>query len=305
MTIEGVDRVIEVMGLSRRFGRALALDDVALDVPRGVVFGLVGENGAGKTTLIKHLMGLLRAESGTVRVLGGDPVTQPVEVLSRIGYLSEDRDLPDWMRIGELLNYLRAFYPTWDVSLAEQLRKDFDLDAGARIKGLSQGQRARVGLVGALAYRPDLLVLDEPSTGLDPIVRRDILAAIIRTIADEGRTVFFSSHLLDEVERVADSVALIDRGRIVLSGPLDEIKRGHRRLSLRFDEPQPKPPALPGSVVCDGFGRDWTAVCPGPLDRIAEQAAGLGGRIVEDRTPSLDEIFVAQIGGRRHASVED
>jgi ABC-2 type transport system ATP-binding protein len=304
MTTEGVDRVIEVSGLSRRFGRALALDDVALDVPRGVVFGLVGENGAGKTTLIKHLLGLLRAESGRVRVLGGDPVAQPVEVLARVGYLSEDRELPDWMRIGELLNYLRAFYPTWDVALAERLRKDFDLDAEARIKGLSQGQRARVGLVAALAYRPDLLVLDEPSTGLDPIVRRDILAAIIRTIADEGRTVFFSSHLLDEVERVADSVALIDRGRIVLSGPLDEIKRGHRRLALRFDEPQPQPPALAGSVVCDGFGRDWTAVCPGPIDRIVEQAAGLGGRVVDERTPSLDEIFVAQVGGRRHAPVE-
>jgi ABC-2 type transport system ATP-binding protein len=304
MTTEGVDRVIEVSGLSRRFGRALALDDVALDVPRGVVFGLVGENGAGKTTLIKHLLGLLRAESGRVRVLGGDPVAQPVEVLARVGYLSEDRELPDWMRIGELLNYLRAFYPTWDVALAEQLRKDFDLDAEARIKGLSQGQRARVGLVAALAYRPDLLVLDEPSTGLDPIVRRDILAAIIRTIADEGRTVFFSSHLLDEVERVADSVALIDRGRVVLSGPLDEIKRGHRRLTLRFDEPQPHPPALAGSVVCDGFGRDWTAVCPGPIDRIVEQAAGLGGRVVEENTPTLDEIFVAQVGGRRHAMME-
>ncbi len=151
MTTEGVGGVIEVAGLSRRFGRALALDGVQLEVPRGVVFGLVGENGAGKTTLIKHLLGLYRAETGTVRVLGADPVAQPVEVLSRVGYLSEDRDLPDWMRIGELLNYLRAFYPTWDVALAEQLRDDFDLDPNARIKGLSQGQRARVGLVGALA----------------------------------------------------------------------------------------------------------------------------------------------------------
>jgi len=304
MTTDGVNRVIDVSGLSRRFGRALALDDVTLEVPRGLVFGLVGENGAGKTTLIKHLLGLYRAQTGTVRVLGGDPVTQPVEVLSRIGYLSEDRDLPDWMRIAELLNYLRAFYPTWDAALADRLRNDFDLDPEARIKSLSQGQRARVGLVGALAYRPDLLVLDEPSTGLDPIVRRDILAAIIRTIADEGRTVFFSSHLLDEVERVADSVALIDRGRIVLSGPLDEIKQSHRSVTLRFDEPQSRPPALAASVVCDGFGRDWTAVCPGSIETLAEQAAGLGGRIVEDRTPSLDEIFVAQVGRPRHASVE-
>ena len=304
MTTDGVDGVIEVSGLSRRFGRSLALDDVNLGVPRGLVFGLVGENGAGKTTLIKHLLGLYRAQTGTVRVLGGDPVTRPVEVLARVGYLSEDRDLPDWMRIGELLNYLKAFYPTWDAALADRLRDDFDLDPKARIKSLSQGQRARVGLVGALAYRPDLLVLDEPSTGLDPIVRRDILAAIIRTIADEGRTVFFSSHLLDEVERVADSVALIDQGRIILSGPLDQVKQSHRSVTLRFDEPQSHPPALAGSVVSDGFGRDWTAVCPGPIEALAEQAAGLGGRIVEDRTPSLDEIFVARVGRRRHALVE-
>jgi ABC-2 type transport system ATP-binding protein len=304
MTTEGGNGVIEVSGLSRRFGRALALDDVQLEVPKGLVFGLVGENGAGKTTLIKHLLGLYRPQTGTVRVLGGDPVTQPVEVLSRIGYLSEDRDLPDWMRISELLNYLRAFYPTWDSNLADRLRDDFELDPKARIKGLSQGQRARVGLVAALAYRPDLLVLDEPSTGLDPIVRRDILAAIIRTIADEGRTVFFSSHQLDEVARVADSVALIDRGRIVLSGPLDEIKQSHRRVTLRFDDPQTQPPALAGSVVCDGFGRDWTAVTPGSIEAVAEQAAGLGGRIVEEHTPSLDEVFIARIGGRRHALVE-
>ncbi len=148
----------------------MALDGVNLDVPRGVVFGLVGENGAGKTTLIKHLLGLLKAQTGTVRVFGLDPVREPVDVLARIGYLSEDRDLPDWMRLTELLRYLRAFYPTWDDRFAEDLRRQFDLDPHARIKTLSQGQRARVGLLAALAYRPELLVLDEPSTGLDPIV---------------------------------------------------------------------------------------------------------------------------------------
>jgi len=200
---------------------------------------------------------------------------------------------------------LRAFYASWDDAFAEDLRSRFDLDPRARIKTLSQGQRARVGLMAALAYRPELLVLDEPSTGLDPIVRREILAAIIRTIAEEGRTVLFSSHLLDEVERVSDHVALIDHGRIVLSEPLDAIKASHRRLTLRFSEPLTQPPALLGSVRWEGFGHEWSTVCSGSSEQIEGQAAGIGARIVEEHTPSLDEIFIARVATRRNAGVKE
>jgi ABC-2 type transport system ATP-binding protein len=237
--------VIDIVDLTRRFGERTALASVSLLLPRGAVYGLVGANGAGKTTLIKHLLGLLRPESGSVRVFGLDPVADPVGVLSRIGYLSEENDLPGWMRVDELIAYSRAFYPGWDHAYAKELRQAFGLDQSARIKTLSRGQRARAGLLVALAYRPDLLVLDEPSSGLDPIVRRDILGAILRTIADDGRTVLFSSHLLDEVEEVADHVTMIAAGRIVLSGPLEAIRMAHR---------------------------------------------------VDDRVPSLDEIFVAKVG---------
>jgi ABC-2 type transport system ATP-binding protein len=296
--------LVRIDSLSRRFGRTRALDTLSLEIPRGAVFGLVGENGAGKTTLIKHVLGLLKAQAGSVRVFGRDPVRDPVGVLGRVGYLSEDRDLPDWMTVGELLHYQRAFYPGWDDSLATQLRDRFELSPGAAIKGLSQGQRARTCLLAALAYRPELLVLDEPSTGLDPIVRRDILAAIIRTVADEGRTVLFSSHLLDEVERMADRIAMIDRGRIVLSGPLEEVKAAHRRLTLRFDEPRSRPPQLAGALYSEGFGRDWTALCRAPADSLADQAASLGARIVQDEIPSLDEIFVARVRSRELANVE-
>ncbi len=236
--------IISVSELTRRFGAKTALDSVSLSLPRGAVYGLVGANGAGKTTLIKHILGLLRAESGSVRVFGLDPVADPVAVLSRIGYLSEENDLPGWMRVDELIRYSRAFYPGWDDAYAEELRQAFALDPAAKIKTLSKGQKARAGLLIALAYRPELLVLDEPSSGLDPIVRRDILGAVIRTIADEGRTVLFSSHLLEEVEQVADHVTMISQGRIVLSAPLDAIKESHRRRvrSTRSSSPMSERP---------------------------------------------------------------
>jgi ABC-2 type transport system ATP-binding protein len=220
--------VIDISGLTRRFGDKTALDSVSLSLPRGAVYGLVGANGAGKTTLIRHIMGLLRAETGAVRVFGLDPVADPVAVLSRIGYLSEENDIPGWMRVDELIHYSRAFYPDWDDPYAEELRDAFALDPAAKIRTLSKGQKARMGLLIALAHQPDLLVLDEPSSGLDPIVRRDILGAVVRTIADEGRTVLFSSHLLEEVEQVADHVTMIHQGTIALSAPLREIKESHR-----------------------------------------------------------------------------
>jgi ABC-2 type transport system ATP-binding protein len=292
------DTVIEITGVTRRFGPKVALDNIRLTVPRGVVFGLVGANGAGKTTLIKHVLGLLKAMTGTVRVFGRDPVADPEGVLSRIGYLSEDNDLPGWMRIHELLRYTRAFYAGWDDEYAEKLRQQFALDPMAKVKHLSKGQRARAGLLIALAHRPELLVLDEPSSGLDPLVRREILGAIIRTIAEEGRTVLFSSHLLDEVERVSDHVAMINHGRIIFAAPLDHLKETHRRLTLRFAEPRPQPPVLAGALTWEGAGHEWTTVCTGRLGEFHAAAVAHGARIVEEHVPSLDEIFVAQVGTR-------
>lgn len=289
--------IIDIRRVTRQFGTKLALDDISLTVPRGGVFGLIGGNGAGKTTLIKHILGLLKAQQGTVQVFGLDPVANPVGTLGRIGYLSEDRDLPDWMRVGELMRYTQAFFPNWDEAYAEELREAFDLDAKARIKTLSRGQRARAGLLVALAHRPELLVLDEPSSGLDPVVRRDILGAIIRTIADEGRTVLFSSHLLDEVERVADRVAIIHHGRIMLTAPMDEIKAGHRRLTLRFGQSHDQPPTLVGTLSFEGRGAEWTYTCSGESDQLRRAAEAIGATVVDDAALSLDEIFVSRIQG--------
>jgi len=231
-----------------------------------------------------------------VRVFGQDPVAAPVAVLGRVGYLSEQPDLPGWMRVDELICYTKAFYPRWDSAYAAQMLKQFGLNPAQRISTLSKGQMAKAGLLVAQAYRPDLLLLDEPSSGLDPLVRRDILEAVIRTVADDGRTVFFSSHLLEEIERVSDHVAMVHHGKMVLHGPLDEIKAQHRRFVLSFEATQEKAPLIAGAVSVSGLGREWTVICNGARNELPGVAARLGARIVGEGAPSFNEIFVAHAG---------
>ena len=290
--------VIEVDSLCRRFRKKTALDHVNLRLEQGTVLGLVGENGAGKTTLIKHLLGLFKAQSGTVRVFGLDPVLNPKDVLSRIGFLSEDRDMPEWMTVQQYMTYTRAFYSTWDTSYAESLISQFALDTSQKIKNLSRGERAKTGLLMALAYKPDLLLFDEPSSGLDPVVRRDMLGAIVRTIAEEGRTVVLSSHLLDEVERVADTIVMIHQGQIILSDRMEQIRGDFHRLTLRLEAPSETCPALPGMLSCEGGPVEWSLVCKENLETIRRTAEELNTQIVDLTNPTLDDIFVAHAKGK-------
>lgn len=285
--------IIDIQNVTRSFGSNVALSGISLSQEKGTVLGLVGENGSGKTTIIKHLLGLLKPDQGSVRVFGLDPVAEPVPVLAQIGYLSEVDILPGWMKVSELQRYMQGFYPTWDQAYADQLVREFNLDRNARLLGLSKGQRARAGLMAALAYKPELLLLDEPSSGLDPIVRRDILAAIVRTIADEGRTVLFSSHLLAEVDRVADRVAMIMNGKIAFCEPLDGLKEGHLSLTVVFQQARPVAPRFDGAVGAEGQGKEWTVVYKGSLDGAQSAVADVDGSVAEHRYASLDEIFVA------------
>jgi ABC-2 type transport system ATP-binding protein len=169
------------------------------------------------------------------------------------------------------------------------------LDLRQKVGTLSRGQRARAGLVTALAHRPDLLLLDEPSSGLDPVVRQDILGAIVRTVAEEGRTVLFSSHLLDEIERVADRVALVHGGRVVMSNALDEIKCSHRRLTVRFAQPQYSVPQLQGALHCTGEGHEWTFLANGGSEELKQAVTERGGTVLEESAPSLEEIYVSHV----------
>jgi ABC-2 type transport system ATP-binding protein len=291
--------VVDVNNVSRSFNGKRALDGVSFRATAGQVYGLVGANGAGKTTLLKHLLGLWRAATGSVRVFGLDPVRDPVGVLGRVGYLSEERELPEWMSVDELMRYTQAFHRTWDTAYARQMLESFALDPSKTIKELSKGMRAQAGLIAAVARRPELLILDEPSSGLDAAVRRDILDAIIRTVADDGRTVIFSSHLLDEVERMSDHVTMMDHGRVTVSGALDDVRSGYQRSHVQFIEHFEQPPVLETALSMEGGGRSWSVVHSGSIERFHHSVLALGGEVVESRHATLEEIFLARTGRSR------
>src|SRR5690606_1429617 len=181
-----------------------------------------------------------------------------------------------------------------DEAYARKLIDTFALDLSKKVKDLSKGIRAQAGFVAAVAHRPELLILDEPSSGLDAVVRRDILDAVVRAVADDGRTVIFSSHLLEEVERMSDHVTLIEQGRVTLSGPLDETRRGYKHSRLRFAKPFDTAPLLDGALAIEGGGRSWSVVHSSPLEQFRQSVAALGGEVVESRDATLEEIFLAR-----------
>jgi ABC-2 type transport system ATP-binding protein len=258
------------------------------------VFGLVGLNGAGKTTLIRHLMGLLKAKHGTVRVLGENPVESPEALLKRIGYMTEEDSLPKWMRVGDMLDFSRSLYPNWDDAYCKELCEMFSLTRTDKLSEMSKGQRARVGLLIAIAHRPELLILDEPSSGLDPIARSDILEAIIRTVSEDGRTVLFSSHLLDEVDRVCDSVALMCEGTMIESITVEKLERRYSEIICRPDENWASPPSVTGVFGWKSSVDEWSAVVD--QETLQDSAKLEALSITQTREISLLRWFAARTG---------
>jgi ABC-2 type transport system ATP-binding protein len=185
------------------------------------------------------------------------------------------------------------------VTYERELLETFALDPSKKIKELSKGMRAQVGLITAVAHRPELLILDEPSSGLDAVVRRDILDAIVRAVADDGRTVIFSSHLLDEVERMSDHVTLINQGRVTLNGALDEVRGAHQRSRVRFVEHFDQPPVLDTALAMEGGGRTWSVIHSGPLEQFRRSVLERGGEVIESRDATLEEIFLVRAGRGR------
>lgn len=284
------DGAVDIQGLSRRFRGKNALHEVNMQIPVGSVFGLVGLNGAGKTTLIRHIIGAYKAQQGRVVVLGGDPVVEPQVVLKKIGYLTEEDSLPRWMRVGDLIDFSRAIYPTWDEAYAKRLCEQFELSRKSNLSDLSKGQRARAGLLVAIAHRPQLLVLDEPSSGLDPVARGDILEAIIRTISDEGRTVLFSSHLLDEVERVCDCIAMMHEGQIVESLTIDQLQDRYCEV-IGLGALADVAGRFPQAFGWRQIGEEWSVVVG--CEWLSQQVDSRQFGVIERRDISLERWFLA------------
>jgi ABC-2 type transport system ATP-binding protein len=223
--------VIETIDLARRFGKLDAVEGLNVQVNRGSLFAFVGPNGAGKTTTLKMLLNLLKPTSGTAIVLGTDSRQLGPRELQRIGYVSENQELPDWMTVDQLIAYVRPFYPKWDDDLCGKLRRDLDLTSRLPVKSFSRGMRMKAALLVSLAYRPELVVLDEPFSGLDPLARDELIRALLELAGEHNWTTLISSHDIDEVERLADSIAFINQGRIFVTESVqDLVGKYHRPL---------------------------------------------------------------------------
>jgi ABC-2 type transport system ATP-binding protein len=227
--------MIAATDLVKRFRSVRVLDHLNLTVPEGSVFGLAGPNGAGKTTTIKILMNILRPNSGRASVLGVDSCALGPETLANIGYVSENQELPEWMTVQYLLAYLKPFYPTWDDQRAEQLIRQFDLPLDRRLRHLSRGMRMKAALAASLAYRPPLLIMDEPFSGLDPLVREELIEGLLESAGET--TILISSHDLAEIESFASHIGYLDRGRLQLSEEMTSLTARFREVEVMVDSP--------------------------------------------------------------------
>jgi ABC-2 type transport system ATP-binding protein len=224
--------IIETRGLTRRFWRTEAVRDLHLSIEAGTITALLGANGAGKSTTLKMLMNLLNPTSGSAQVLGVDSRRLGEKERACIGYIAEGQSLPMWMTVRQLLDYCRPFYPTWDRNLEAALLQQFDLPVDRPLKNLSRGMVMKAALVSTLSYRPKLLLLDEPFSGLDPVVRDEFVQGLLTASSDEGWTVVVSSHDVEEVERLADNVVFLDRGRLRFSESAESLQRRFRRVEV-------------------------------------------------------------------------
>ena len=284
---------IETIDLWKRYDDVEALRGLDLQVPVGSICGFLGRNGAGKTTTIKVLLGMAKATKGEARLLG-QPAAD-AEVRRRVGFVSDEKDLYDYMTVDEIIAFTRPFFPKWRTDLEQKYRQKFELPAGRDIKDLSRGTRTKLALLLALCRGADLLILDEPTSGLDPAMAEDVLQALVGHVAGEEMTVFFSSHQIAEVDQIADHIAIVDRGRMVLAGALDDVRESYQRVQLVFAGDAPRVQLKsPGVVRVTRDGRVLT-VLTRERDALIAEAQTLSPASVDVSPVTLKEIFLESV----------
>lgn len=289
---------IETYGLVRRFGKAHAVDGLNLEVPRGAVYGFLGLNGAGKSTTIRMLLGLMLPTAGNISVLGLDPRIDPLPVKRRVGYVPDVPLFYEWMTVGETIAFVAHHrQPAWDDVRAAKLLEAFELPRHQRIGTLSKGQRTRVSLLLAMAFHPELLLLDEPTGGLDPVMRRQVLENLLAEYMEEGRTVFISSHLINEIAGLVDHVGILKNGRLLRSQPTEELLGGLRRIRLSFANDAP-PIACDGLVSLQRQGREAILIVDSFGEATLAQLAIYGATEVTTEPLNLEDAFVALVSDR-------
>ena len=289
--------VIETAGLWKRYDDVEALRGLDLQVPTGSIFGFLGKNGAGKTTTIKVLLGMARPSKGEARVFGHLPSgLEGVEVRQRTAFVSDEKDLYDYMTVGEIVAFTRSFYPRWRGDLEQQYVRKFDLPPQRDIKGLSRGMRTKLAMLLALCRGADLLVLDEPTAGLDPAMAEEMLQALVGHVGAEGATVFFSSHQLSEVEQIADHVAIIDRGQTVVAGALDDLRGQYQRIQLVFEDKAPEIRVhTPGTHRVRRQGRVLTVLSSSGGNAVIEELRGYRPASLDVSPVTLKDIFLESV----------
>jgi len=287
---------VDVQGLTYRYGQTVALDHLDLVIPAGSIYALLGPNGSGKTTLLQLLTGLRRARQGRATVLGVDSSALSHRDRARIGYVAEGQSLPRWMRLEQLEAYLAPLYPTWDRTLAAELRARFGLKADRKVGALSRGDHMKAALLCALAPRPQLLIMDEPFTGIDVAVRDDLVRGLLASAGSEGWTVLVCSHDVEEVELLADHVGFLSAGRLLLSEPADDLRQRFRRVTVLLEDSSAPPDLAPEWLAVDRAGQLLSFIMPNASDDLVARTLPQrfpDARHIDVSATSLRDVFIA------------
>jgi ABC-2 type transport system ATP-binding protein len=294
---------VRLRGLTKKYGKATVVDGLDLEIPRGSTFGLIGPNGAGKSTTLKMMMGMLSINAGSATVLGVDVSADPTSVKRRVGYVPEIHSIYRWMRVGEVIGFVRSFYPKWNAGLCADLLDLFELDSRKKVKQLSKGMLAKLALLVAVSPEPELLVLDEPMSGLDPIVREEFLDGVLRSMCDSERTVLFSSHTIDDIQRLADTVGLLYQGRLLVHSPVDDLLTRTKRIRAVLNDGV-LPRWLPETTIWQRVQRrEWLLTVGDFSEDILPRLRGENSvHDVEVQDLSLEDVFKDYVKGRKGAA---